>query len=459
MMTNMCDQRRMTALRAGPIGPGPVFYWMSRDQRVADNWALLYAQETAIDHRRPLAVVFGLASHFQDATIRQYDFMLTGLREVEEELARKGVPFYLVPGDPESKLPPFFRRQKAGLVVTDFSPLRIPCRWQQTVADRLTIPVHQVDSHNIVPCRTASPKQEYAARTIRPKILGLLPEFLTEFPRLRPHRFPWPEPVPAIDWASGRRTLRVDRSVGSITGIIPGQRAARSRLRAFLQTGLSVYADGRNNPNRGAQSGLSPYLHFGQISAQRVALEVQRNAEISLGSEAFLEELIIRRELAENFCLYNHRYDAIDAFPAWARQALELHRSDPRPYLYSRDRLEIGESHDPLWNAAQKEMVLTGKMHGYLRMYWAKKLLEWSPSPEEALARAIYFNDRYELDGRDPNGYAGIAWSIGGLHDRPWGRREIFGPIRYMSAAGCARKFDVAAYIAGVAALEAEAVS
>lgn len=459
MMTNACDIRRVTTLRAGQIGSGPVFYWMIRDQRVADNWALLYAQATAIDLRRPLAVVFGLASRFQDATIRQYDFLLAGLREVEQELARKGIPFFMVPGDPESKLPPFFRRHNAGLVVTDFSPLRIPRRWQQTVADRLTIPVCQVDGHNIVPCRIASIKQEYAARTLRPKILRLLPEFLTEFPRLRSHHFRWPEPAPTIAWENARRSLRVDRSVGPIPTTIPGERPAGRRLRAFLRAGLPIYADGRNDPNRQAQSGLSPYLHFGQISAQRVALEVQRSAEISPGSEAFLEELIIRRELADNFCFYNQEYDTVDAFPAWARQALELHRSDPRPYLYSRDRLETGESHDPLWNAAQKEMVFTGKMPGYLRMYWAKKLLEWSPSPEEALARAIYFNDRYELDGRDPNGYAGIAWSIGGLHDRPWGRRDIFGPIRYMSAAGCARKFDVAAYIAGVAALEGEAAS
>jgi deoxyribodipyrimidine photo-lyase len=457
-MKQACDQRRVATLRAAEVGAGPVFYWMSRDQRVADNWALQYAQDTAIDRRRPLAVVFALASRFLEATFRQYDFLLAGLQEVAGTLARKRIPFFLVTGDPASSLPAFFRQHGAGLIVTDFSPLNIHRRWHDTVADRLAVPVYQVDAHNLVPCRVVSGKQEYAARTLRPKLLRLLPEFLTEYPRLRIHPYPWAGAVPAVGWAGVRRTLRVDRTISPVSTAAPGERAAHHRLKAFLQTGLPIYADGRNDPNRHAQSGLSPYLHFGQISAQRVAWEVQRHVGISIAAEAFLEELIVRRELADNFCLYNQQYDSMEAFPAWARQALDLHRADPRPYLYSRDRLEAAETHDPLWNAAQKEMTVTGKMHGYLRMYWAKKILEWSPSPEEALARAIYLNDRYELDGRDPNGYAGIAWSIGGLHDRPWGRREIFGPIRYMSAAGCARKFDVGGYIAAVAALETGAV-
>ena len=189
----------------------------------------------------------------------------------------------------------------------------------------------------------------------------------------------------------------------------------------------------RNDPLKNGQSGLSPYLHFGQIAAQRVALEVMGSAGPTDARKAFLEELIVRRELSDNFCFYNPRYDRVDGFPAWARATLDRHRRDPRDYLYTPEQFEQARTHDDLWNAAQREMVRTGKMHGYLRMYWAKKILEWTPSPEEALKIAITLNDRYELDGRDPNGYAGIAWSLGGVHDRPWGERKVFGMIRYMS--------------------------
>jgi deoxyribodipyrimidine photo-lyase len=229
--------------------------------------------------------------------------------------------------------------------------------------------------------------------------------------------------------------------------LVPGARAAQKVLQIFISENLSRYASERNDPNAQAQSNLSPYLHFGQISAQRVVLELLKIPP-SLSREAFLEELIVRRELAENFCLYNEAYDAFAGFPAWAQKTLNTHRSDPREFIYTREEFEKAVTHDELWNAAQREMVRTGKMHGYLRMYWAKKILEWSASPEEALATAIFLNDTYELDGRDSNGYTGIAWSIGGVHDRPWFDRPIFGSIRYMNANGLRRKFDSVTYAA-----------
>jgi deoxyribodipyrimidine photo-lyase len=213
---------------------------------------------------------------------------------------------------------------------------------------------------------------------------------------------------------------------------------------------LEFYDERRNDPGANAQSGLSPYLHFGQISAQRVALEAEKYDRHLPSQESFLEELIVRRELSDNFCYYNDRYDSFDGFPDWARKTLNDHRSDPREHLYVLEILEAAGTHDPLWNAAQKEMVTGGKMAGYMRMYWAKKILQWSISPETALTDAIYLNDRYSLDGNDPNGYTGVAWSIGGVHDRPWFEREIFGKVRYMSQAGCRRKFNVERYIAGV---------
>jgi deoxyribodipyrimidine photo-lyase len=228
----------------------------------------------------------------------------------------------------------------------------------------------------------------------------------------------------------------------------PGEAAASAALEAFVAERLWGYAQRRNDPNAAGQSDLSPYLHFGQLSAQRVALAVSAAPAPDRDREAFLEELIVRRELADNWCLHNEHYDTPAGFPAWSRETLLLHQPDPRPYLYDRGELEAARTHDPLWNAAQNEMVRRGKMHGYLRMYWAKKILEWSPDAAEAMATAIYLNDRYELDGRDPNGYAGIAWSIGGVHDRPWFSRAIFGKVRYMSLSGARRRFDVGAYVA-----------
>jgi deoxyribodipyrimidine photo-lyase len=213
----------------------------------------------------------------------------------------------------------------------------------------------------------------------------------------------------------------------------------------------------RNNPTRDAQSNLSPYLHFGQISAQRVALEVlkylslppfaREGTEGGISHAAFLEELIIRRELSDNFCFYNRDYDNFEGFPDWAKKTLNKHRKDRRDYIYTVKQFEHAKTHDDLWNAAQMEMAKRGKMHGYMRMYWAKKILEWTESPEKAMEVAIYLNDQYELDGRDPNGYAGIAWSIGGVHDRAWNERPIFGKIRYMSYNGCKAKFDIKQYI------------
>jgi len=441
------DPRRVRVVRPGELSDGPIVYWMSRDQRAADNWALLYAGEIALRRHRPLAVVFCLAPAYLDAALRQYAFMLRGLEETAADLRRLAIPFFLLAGAPPDRLRAFVRRHKVGLVVADCSPLRINRRWLEEFAAASPCPVHQVDAHNIVPVWEASDKQEYAAYTLRPKIRRRLPEFLTDFPRLRRHPFAWPGEPPPVDWAAARRSLRVDRSVPEVDWLAPGPRAAFRLLRAFFDRRLHLYADHGHDPNVEAHSDLSPYLHFGQIAPQRVAWNAQPFDRSIPALEAFLEQLIVRRELSDNFCWYNSAYDSCAAFPEWARITLEEHRRDPRPRLYSRDQLEAAQTDDPLWNAAQRDLVIGGKMHSYLRMYWAKKILEWSPSPEEALAAAVALNDRYELDGRDPNGYAGIAWCIGGVHDRAFGARDVYGKIRCLSAAGARRKFDVAAYI------------
>lgn len=441
------NPRRIHFLNDIPVTSGAVIYWMSRDQRVADNWALLHAQQLALERHAPLAVVFTLADSFLGATLRHYAFMLRGLAQVAARLKEVNIPLILLHGNPPEQLCHFIGKQRVGALVVDFDPLRIKRTWQDHVARTVSVACIEVDAHNIVPCRIASGKQEYGAYTLRPKIHRLLPDFLESFPSVIPHPVSWPAGVEPFDADAILAGLTLDRSVGEVVRPTPGEQAGRQQLRTFVDRGLSTYNEHRNDPCLAGQSGLSPWLHFGQLSAQRVALEIGRQLDPSRSGDAFLEELIVRRELSDNFCLYNSDYDRVAGFPAWAQQTIAGHRHDQREYLYAPEQLERGETHDPLWNAAQQGMVSTGTMHGYLRMYWAKKILEWSPLPEEALATAIRLNDRYQLDGRDPNGYAGIAWSIGGVHDRAWGERPIFGKIRYMNEKGCRRKFDVAGYI------------
>ncbi|MEM4268171.1 MAG: deoxyribodipyrimidine photo-lyase [Candidatus Woesearchaeota archaeon] len=409
---------------------GGVIYWMSRDQRVNDNWALVYADRIAKE--RKLEVVFCLAPKFLEATASHYAFMIEGLKQVEASLAEKGIPFTLLKGHPEKEIIKFAEEKNIGTIVTDFDPLKIKIKWKMAVA-KGSASLVEIDTHNIVPCWYASKKQEYSAATFRPKLKESLRFFLTEFPLLRKRK----RIAPSASWPKTSTSKLQEYSIK------PGERAALHVLHSFVGR-LDSYKY-RNDPNANATSCLSPYLHFGQISAQRVAIEVMKSN--SPEKEKFLDELIVRRELAENFCFYNRNYDNFFGFPAWAQRSLNKHRNDIREYTYTLKEFELARTHDPLWNAAQNEMVKTGRMHGYMRMYWAKKMLEWTDSPETAQKIAIILNDRYELDGRDPNGYTGIAWSIGGLHDRPWGERAVFGNVRYMSIHGYMRKFDVGKYI------------
>ncbi|NWQ94944.1 PHR lyase, partial [Burhinus bistriatus] len=429
-----------------------------------DNWAFLYAQRLALKQELPLHICFCLVPKFLDATIRHYGFMLRGLQEVAEECAELNIPFHLLLGYAKDVLPAFVVEHGVGGLVTDFCPLRLPRQWVEDVRERLPedVPFAQVDAHNIVPCWVASPKQEYSARTIRGKIHAQLPEFLTEFPPVVRHPYPPSCPAEPIAWEACFSSLQVDRTVKEVEWATPGTAAGLAVLQSFIAERLKSFGSHRNDPNKAALSNLSPWFHFGQVSTQRAILEVQKHqGKYKESVDVFVEEAVVRRELAENFCYYNENYDSVQGAYDWAQTTLKLHAKDKRPFLYKLQELEQATTHDPLWNAAQLQMVQEGKMHGFLRMYWAKKILEWTHSPEEALRFAIYLNDRYELDGRDPNGYvgklqdramgadaqsphlAGCLWSICGIHDQGWAERAIFGKIRYMNYAGCKRKFDV----------------
>lgn len=426
-----------------------VVYWMQRAQRGVDNPALDVAIAAANELQKPVAVFFGLHPHYPNANLRHYTFLVEGLKETAERIEARGAAFVFRPY-PHHDLIRFCEEVNACLVIGDENPLREPERWRQSAAQKLLVPFWTVDADVVIPTKLFT-KDEYAARTLRPKIHRELHRYLlpSENPKAR---YRWPlklKPGNTADISCAiLNELPLDKRVAGVKDYRGGTTEGLKRLKRFVTNNLTRYDVERNLPTLNATSGLSPYLHFGQISPITIALKVQQADAPLKAKEAYLEELIVRRELAINFVSRNPQYDSLAGCPAWGRQTLAEHARDERSFLYSERELENAETHDALWNAAQIEMIESGQMHGYLRMYWAKKILEWTPSPETAFEIGISLNDRYELDGRDPNGYTGLAWAIGGKHDRPWApERPIFGLIRYMSSEGCRRKFDVNAYI------------
>ena len=428
-----------------------VLYWMRRSQRGIDNAALNVAIEAGNLLKKPVLVFFGLTPKAHHANLRHYTFLLQGLHDVTLELQKRNVGFVLR-RHPEHDILKFCSEVQPCLVVGDENPLRDAERVRAKVAAELKAPFWIVDSDVIVPTKLLG-KEHYAARTIRPKIRAVLSEFLKAIPN--PYAKVLWQTEPTLVNGSVPNNLPIDRSVQPVSAFVGGSMEATRRLKEFLRSRLSGYATRRNKPDLDGTSQLSPYLHFGHMGPHTIALAVQDADAPLQDREAFLEELIVRRELAVNFVRYNPNYENFDSCEAWADVTLRKHTPDKRRFVYTGRDLQNAETHDPLWNAAQKQMVLTGWMHGYLRMYWAKKILEWSPSPGVAYDTAVQLNDRYELDGRDPNGYAGIAWAIVGKHDRPWGpERPVYGKVRYMSYESTSRKFNSKAYIERIALLE-----
>lgn len=445
---NVNPQRARDLNEASAVSSGPVVYWMQRDQRAHDNWALLYAQQKAKARGVQLAVVFHLVENFGNAQLRHYDFMLRGLEETAAELASKNIPFVLLQGDPEETIVHFVKTHSVGELVCDFNPLRFDQSWHKSIAKTIPVKMTEVDARNIVPCWSASDKQEYAAYTFRPKIHRCVKKFLTDFPALETQTQLGEIQASNVNWNRLLENVSVDKEVGPVTWIVPGTQAAKIRAQEFISLQLEYYSDKRNDPNEQAVSDLSPYLHFGQLSSQWVACQVNKATDVNKKSrDSYLEELIVRRELSDNFCFYNPEYDKVAGAHPWAQKTISEHAEDQREYTYQRKELEAADTHDELWNAMQIQMVTTGKMHGWCRMYWAKKILEWSDNTQMAIDRALYLNDKYELDGNDPNGVVGVMWSICGVHDRAWTERPIFGKIRYMNFNGAKRKFDVQDYI------------
>lgn len=428
-----------------------VVYIMSRDQRVNYNHALLWAAKLAHELENELEVVFCLNPNIKNGNLRSYLFMLEGLKDVEKSLSNLGISFTLLKGNPEKELSKYLSIGQVSSVVTDFSPLRYARKWREGIANTLGevgVPFYEVDTHNIVPVRFISSKQEYSAYTLRLKINRVLEEFLNKAGEIASFKFK-KSSSKRTDWVEIEELIRekVDPSVLPSEYYIGGIDNAYKTLKMFIESKLASYPENRNDPSLDTLSNLSPYLHFGNISSLEVVLAVKASGLEDEVIASFIEEIVIRKELSDNFCYYNKQYDNPSCYPKWARESLDLHMKDKREYLYSQKEFEQGRTHDDLWNAGQMEMVKTGKMHGYMRMYWAKKVLEWSKDYNEAHKILVYLNDKYSIDGRDPNGYVGIAWSLGGVHDRPWFERDIFGKVRYMNLNGMKRKFDVQKYI------------
>ena len=445
----MIQPERIQPLNDCPVRHGEfVLYWMQASQREAYNHALEYAIRQGNERNQPIVVVFGITDRFPEANERHYNFMIEGLREVQQALQRRGIQFVAQHQSPE--MAALQMAGNASMVVTDRGYLRIQKAWRQKVAEKAPCLVVQVESDVVVPVEVASDKEAYAASTLRPKIKIHLDRFLVPMKRRPVKRDSLSLQFDSLDIMQTdvvQSQLRVDSGVAPVDSFRGGTGNATRLLNQFVSRKLRYYHERRNDPCTDYGSHMSPYLHFGQISPLYIALKVrQAHGKPIEAKEAYLEELIVRRELSMNFVDYNPHYDAFKALPDWAKKTLRAHKKDPREYLYSPDDLEHARTHDPYWNAAQKEMVATGKMHNYMRMYWGKKILEWSPTPEEAFRTSLYLNNKYELDGRDPNGFTGVAWCFG-KHDRAWPERPTFGKVRYMNEAGLRRKFDIEAYV------------
>jgi deoxyribodipyrimidine photo-lyase len=425
-----------------------VLYWMQQSQRAEHNPALEYAVQQANAHDRRLLVGFGLMDDYPEANLRHYRFMVEGLADVAESLAERNIKFVVQHGHPTDVA--IRLASAATAVVCDRGYLRHQKSWRKRVAEEAGCEVAQVEGDVVVPVEEVTDKREYGARTIRPKIQNQLAKYMVGLRRTALGKDSTGLSLRGLDTSRPLRLLdrlKLNRSVEPSPLFRGGASEARRLLRRFLKDHFARYDENRGRPETDDVSHMSKYLHFGQVSPVWLARQIRDSAQgRKANREAYLEELVVRRELAQNFCAFEPGYDRYSALPDWARKTLAAHRDDPRPHVYTKRQLENAQTHDPYWNAAMREMRHTGYMHNHMRMYWGKKILEWSNTPEYAYRVTLELNNRYLLDGRDPNSYANVAWVFGN-HDRPWMERDIFGTVRYMSASGLERKCDIKAYV------------
>jgi deoxyribodipyrimidine photo-lyase len=449
MATLKIQDERVQNLNEEDLKDGDyVLYWMQSSQRAEHNHALEYAVQRANDLDQRLLVVFGLTDDYPEANLRHYAFMLEGLKDTQKALQKRGIKMVVRKGSPDEVA--IEAGEDASLIVTDRGYMRLQKKWREKVAGEAGCLVTQVESDVVVPVELASGKQEHAARTLRPRIQEYLDDFLVELKPTKLEKQSLEMRAEGLDLSDTQKVLDemdLDQSVGALSHLYKGGTSeAKKMFRRFLKRSLGDYVEHRNQPQTDEVSHMSKYLHFGHISPVWLALEARKANTEKDNIKAFVEELVVRRELSMNFVFYTTDYDSYSNLPDWAKKTLEEHRDDERAYTYTRKQLENAETHDEYWNAAMKEMVHTGYMHNYMRMYWGKKILEWSNTPEHAYRTTLYLNNKYFLDGRDPNSFANVAW-VFGQHDRGWPEREIYGKVRYMSAGGLERKTKPDQYV------------
>jgi deoxyribodipyrimidine photo-lyase len=449
MATRKIQVERVQNLNEADVREGDyVLYWMQSSQRAEQNHALEYAVQRANDLDQRLLVVFGLTDDYPEANLRHYTFMLEGLKDAQEALEKRGIEMVVRKGSPEEMA--LKAGKDASLIVTDRGYMRPQKKWREKVAREADRLVTQVESDVVVPVELASGKQEHAARTLRPKIQEYLEDFLVALTPTKVEKRSTNMHVDGLDLSDIEKVLDgmdLDRSVSALSHLYKGGNSeAKKIFRRFLKQGLGDYDANRNQPQTDYVSHMSKYLHFGHVSPIWLALQARGSSAKQGNIESFVEELVVRRELSMNFVFYNNDYDSYSNLPGWARETLGEHKGDEREYAYTRKQLENAETHDEYWNAAMREMVHTGYMHNYMRMYWGKKILEWSNTPEHAYRTTLYLNNKYFLDGRDPNSFANVAW-VFGQHDRGWTEREVYGKVRYMSSGGLERKTKPDQYV------------
>ncbi len=458
----MISEDRISKINDGGINLNGdyILYWMQSAQRTGDNHALEFAIRMANKYACPLVVAFVIMPNFPQANLRHFTFMLQGIAELQEDFKSKNIKFVIRLGDPTTEIVEL--GQSAKLVVFDNGYSVYERMIRRETSRLLKKDVYNVETNLVLPIERAYSKEAYAAYAIRPSIMRQIDAYIDQGEDLEGNQLKIGNIIGHLKPIESLKIHNVERfielhlpmldAVKPSPVFIGGEREAMRLLKAFIQDGLERYEHNQSDPSLHGSSMLSPYLHFGQLSPVTIARLIRASG---IKADAFIEQLIVRRELAYNYIYYGASdvFDLSKTLPSWAFETLKSHQSDIRPYLYDLDTLENGNTHDPYWNAAQKEMTLTGHMHGTMRMYWGKKVIEWTESPERAYEILCYLNDKYELDGRDPNGYAGIAWCFG-KHDRPWKERAIFGKCRYMNAAGLERKYDILQYVKYVKELE-----